>query len=158
MNIVVGVADLKVSDSNQDVIITYSLGSCLGIAMHDAHAGVGGVLHCMLPLSKIDFAKAENNPAMFVDTGMNVFLQTLFNLGAQRCNLVTKVAGGAQILDENKTFNIGERNYTVLRKVLWKNNILISGEEVGGNIPRTLSLDIGTGRTKLKSQGHEREL
>lgn len=158
MNHVVGVADMKVSQSNEDTLITYSLGSCLGIVVHDAEAGVGGLLHCMLPISKIDPTKADRNPAMFVDTGLMHMLQTLFNMGAQRKRITVKVAGGAQILDDQKTFNIGERNYTVLRKLLWKNNLMITSEEVGGSVPRTIALDMGTGVTRLRSQGMEREL
>jgi chemotaxis protein CheD len=69
-----------------------------------------------------------------------------------------RVAGGAQILDDGKTFNIGERNYTMLRKVLWKNNLLIAGEEVGGSVPRTIALDMATGETRLRVQGQERML
>ncbi len=158
MNQVVGVADMKVSESREDTLITYSLGSCLGVTLHDHDAGVGGLLHCMLPHSKMDAAKAERNPAMFVDTGILTLLQALFDRGAQRKRLSVRVAGGAQILDEKKTFNIGERNYTMLRKVLWKNSLLIAGEEVGGNVPRTLALDMATGDTRLRVHGQERLL
>lgn len=158
MKIIVGVADMRYSDRQDDVIITYSLGSCIGLTLYDTGIRIGGMVHCMLPLSKIDAAKAEANPFMFIDTGVSAILQTLFDMGAQRRTLLAKVAGGAQIMDDKGMFNIGERNNTVVRKVLWKNNILISGEDVGGTVPRTLSLDIATGRTILKMAGGEREL
>jgi chemotaxis protein CheD len=158
MNQVIGVAEMRVSDSPEETLITYSLGSCLGITMHDPAAGVGGLLHCMLPHSKLDTVKAERNPAMFVDSGVLVLLQALFDRGAQRKRISVRVAGGAQILDDGKTFNIGERNYTMLRKVLWKNNLLIAGEEVGGSVPRTIALDMATGETRLRVQGQERML
>lgn len=155
MNLVVGVADLKISTDRADTIITYSLGSCLGVVLFDDVAGVGGMLHCMLPLSKIDANKASANPFMFVDSGMTTFLQQLFNLGAQRKSITAKVAGGSHILDTQGTFNIGERNYTVLRKILWKNDILIAAEDVGGSVPRTMSLNMNNGQTRLKVQGKE---
>lgn len=158
MKIIVGVADMRLSSDPEDVIITYSLGSCIGLTLYDTEKRIGGLVHCMLPLSKIDAAKAEANPFMFIDSGVTSFLQSLFDMGAQRKTLVAKVAGGAQIMDDKGVFNIGERNNTVVRKMLWKNNILISGEEVGGSIPRTLSLDLATGRTILKAAGTEREL
>jgi chemotaxis protein CheD len=158
MNRIIGVGDFMVSNSPEDTLITYSLGSCLGITLHDADAGVGGLLHCMLPLSKIDLDKAQGNPSMFVDTGMSKILQVLFDMGAQRKRITVKVAGGAQILDDQKTFNIGERNYAVFRKVLWKNNLMIAGEDVGGSIPRTMALNMETGETRLRSQGMEREI
>ena len=158
MKIIVGVADMRYSSVPEDVIITYSLGSCIGMTLYDTEKRIGGMVHCMLPLSKIDAAKAAANPFMFIDSGVTAFLQVLFDMGAQRKTLVAKVAGGAQIMDDKGVFNIGERNNTVVRKMLWKNNILISGEDTGGSIPRTISLDLATGKTTLKAAGEEREL
>lgn len=158
MKIIVGVADMRFSSHPDDLVITYSLGSCIGLTLFDTEKRIGGLVHCMLPLSKIDAAKASANPFMFIDSGVTTFLQALFDLGAQRKTLVAKVAGGAQIMDEKGMFNIGERNNTVVRKMLWKNNILISGEDVGGSAPRTMSLDLATGKTLLKAGGTEREL
>jgi chemotaxis protein CheD len=158
VKIIVGVADMRFSEQPDDVIITYSLGSCIGLTLFDSERRIGGLVHCMLPLSKIDAAKAEANPFMFIDSGVTAFLQQLFDRGAQRKTLVAKVAGGSHIMDDKGIFNIGERNNTVVRKMLWKNNILISGEDVGGSIPRTMSLDLSTGKTTLKAAGTEREL
>jgi chemotaxis protein CheD len=61
-------------------------------------------------------------------------------------------------MDANGVFNIGERNHTVLRKVLWKNDILVAGEDVGGNAPRTMYLHMDSGRTILKVSGEEKEI
>jgi chemotaxis protein CheD len=158
VNHVIGIAEMKVSNRPADVLITYSLGSCIGLALFDPQAGVGGLIHCMLPLSRMDEDKARANPLMFTDTGVLALLQAVFDLGAERRNLVAKVAGGAMLLDEKGLFRIGERNYAVLRKVLWKNNILLAAEEVGGTIPRTLTLYMNSGRTTIKSHGVEREL
>jgi chemotaxis protein CheD len=112
----------------------------------------------MLPVSKIDAEKAKTNPCMFTDTGVPALIQAVLGLGARKGNLIAKVAGAAQLLDEKGTFKIGERNYTVLRKVLWKNNILIAAEDVGGTTARTMYLHMSDGRTTLKSGGVEKEL
>lgn len=158
MSITVGISEMKVSTSEAETLITYSLGSCVGLTLYDACAKVGGLIHSMLPLSKIDPSKAERNPCMFVDTGVPALLQALFDRGAQRKNLIAKVAGASHIMDDQGIFNIGERNYTVLRKLLWKNNILVAGEDVGGSIPRTMYLQMHTGKTVLKMAGREVEL
>ena len=158
MNHVVGISEMKVTDRREDVIVTYSLGSCVGLTLWDDVAGVGGMIHVMLPLSKIDRTKAETNPCMFVDTGLPALLQAVFDLGAKRQRLVAKVAGCASLLDDKKLFKIGERNYTVLRKILWKNNILIAAEDIGGTISRTLYLYMADGRTTIKTGGKETEL
>jgi chemotaxis protein CheD len=130
----------------------------VGLALFDPAAGIGGLIHSMLPTSKLDPAKAASNPFMFVDTGVPALLQAMFDLGARKGSLVAKVAGGSAILDEKGVFNIGERNCTVLRKLLWKNDVLISGEDTGGSVPRTMSLRMATGKTVLKIAGREVEL
>lgn len=95
---------------------------------------------------------------MFTDTGVSMLLQAVFNLGATRANLIVKVAGAASLLDENGLFKIGERNYTILRKVLWKNNLLIASEAVSGTASRTLVLYMKDGRTTIRSAGREVDL
>src|SRR5690349_3912934 len=126
MRIVVSVSELAFSGSPEDMLVTYSLGSCIGLTLYDPVAGVGGLLHAMMPVSTLDPIRGERQPAMFVDTGVASLLQSLFEMGAQRRSLVATVAGGACAMDGNHTFRIGERNFTVLRRMLWKNDILIA--------------------------------
>ena len=158
MNHVIGISDMKVSHRDEDTLVTYSLGSCVGLSLYDPKACVGGLIHCMLPLSKIDPTKAKNNPHMFTDTGIPALLQAVFDLGAERKRLVAKVAGAARLLDTKGLFKIGERNHTVLRKILWKNNVLIDAEDTGGTKARTMTLYMETGMTTIKSGGVEVEL
>jgi chemotaxis protein CheD len=156
--VIVDIADMAVSDNAADVLVTYSLGSCLGITVYDPVARVGGMIHCMLPLSTVDAEKAKTKPCMFVDTGMTVLLQTLFNKGVTKANAVVKVAGGASMLDRQGLFRIGERNMTVFRKFMWKNGMLIKAVDVGGEITRTVRLELDGGRFLIKSNGQEVEL
>ena len=152
MKYVVGVADMKISASSGDVIVTHALGSCLGIAIYDPKAKVGGMLHVMLPQSKIDPQKAAENPYMFIDTGIPKLFTDCYAKGADRKRLIIKVAGGASFRDvDTDIFAIGKRNYIMLRKLLWKNGFMISSEDIGGTISRTMFLDISTGRTWLRS-------
>jgi chemotaxis protein CheD len=153
-----GISEAYATANPAETIVTYSLGSCVGLAVYDPAAKVGGMVHCLLPLSTMDANKARQQPAMFTDTGVSHLLQLVFNLGAERRRLVAKVAGASCMMDEKGTFRIGERNYTILRKVLWKNNILLASEDVGGTIPRTLYLEIESGRTFVRTQGAEKDL
>lgn len=157
-NLIVGISDIKMSTSPEDVIVTYALGSCVGVAIYDPGARVGGMIHCMLPLSKMDLAKAQANPCMFVDTGIPALFEASYRLGARKDRIIVKVAGGSSILDENGIFKIGERNYTIVRKIFWKNNVLISGEDVGGALSRTMYLEMETGRVSIRSSGQIRDL
>lgn len=158
MQLTVGISDYKVSSDPDDVIVTYSLGSCVGLALYDPVARVGGMVHCMLPLSSIDPEKASAKPCMFTDVGVPFLLGRVIERGAQKARIVAKVAGAASLLDEKGVFKIGERNNVVLRKVLWKNNMLIAASDIGGTAARTLYLHIATGRTVVKSRGIEYDL
>ena len=112
--IVVGVAEMLVCNDANAELVTYSLGSCLGITLYDPVLRVGGLLHVMLPNSKLNPAKAARTPNMFVDTGVPRLFHALYDLGADRANLVMKAFGGAQFLDTAGIFNIGERNRNAL--------------------------------------------
>jgi len=156
--IVVGIADYQTSNRADDVIITYSLGSCIGLSIYDPIAKLGGMIHYMLPLAKISPEKAVAKPAMFADTGIPALLNRLFAMGASKSCLIIKAAGGSQLMDQNKIFNIGERNFLVLRKILWKNNLLIKNSDVGGMLSRTVRFEIDTGRVTVKTSLGETEL
>jgi chemotaxis protein CheD len=152
---VVDIADLAVSRDPGAVLVTYSLGSCIGVALWDPVAKVGGLLHYMLPDSHISPEKARSNPAMFCDTGVPKLVGAACELGAVEQRVMVRVAGGAQLFNDDATFNIGRRNYLALRQILSKNGIVISAEDVGGTVSRTLKLDVGTGGLTIKSGQQE---
>ncbi|MEW6595584.1 MAG: chemotaxis protein CheD [Thermodesulfobacteriota bacterium] len=153
MKVVVGISDMKVSNQADDVLITYSLGSCIGVVIWDPVAKVGGLLHYMLPDSSLDKEKAQAKPFMFADSGIPLLFKETYKFGAVKSRMIVKVVGGSQIMDNAGIFNIGKRNHAVLRKIFWKNNIMIAKEDVGGTGNRTVSLEIGTGITRLKVSG-----
>ena len=158
MKLTVGISDMKTSRNPDDIIVTHSLGSCIGLVLYDPEVRIGGMIHCMLPLSKLDPGRAQAMPQMFTDTGVPLLITALLEMGAEKRRLIAKVAGAAKLLGSSSTFNIGERNQVVLRKILWKNKILIAGEETGGTKARTLFLHMNTGTTLLRSGGTEYEL
>lgn len=155
---IVGVADMAISNSPDEVLITYSLGSCIAVVIFDPVARVGGMLHFMLPESSIDPEKAKNNPHMFADTGIAQMFKQSYLYGAKKGNIIVKAFGGAQILDQNGLFNIGKRNYMAMRKIFWRNNVSIASEHVGGVVNRTVRLEMATGRVVLKIGGGEGEI
>lgn len=157
MKIVVGVAEMKMSTSTEDVIVTHGLGSCLGVTAYDPASRVGGMLHVMMPASTSNPDKARVNPFMFVDTGLPTFLERLGAAGAMRNRLRLKVVGGASV-NGNDHFAIGRKNYLTLKKVLWKAGVLIDSEDVGGSTARTLYLSLDNGRVWMTKAGKEWEL
>jgi chemotaxis protein CheD len=157
MRHVVVVADMKVGQSG-DVLVTHALGSCLGLVVYDPKVQVGGLLHAMLPLSKINPEKATTNPYMFVDTGVPALFKEIYRLGGDKGRLVVKAAGCGQPLGKNEIFKIGERNFTVLKKLLWKNSVLLAASDVGGASGRTVHFDVTTGQCQISSGGEVKPL
>ena len=159
MKIIVGMADMQVSKEPGAMLISFALGSCVGVVLYDPLVRVGGLLHFMLPDSQIDPQKSQNNPWMFADTGIPLFFREAYKLGAEKKRIRVKVVGGSQVLDDSSYFNIGKRNYMALRKIFWTNNVLIHAEDIGGSVNRTIRLEIGSGRVWVKTSGDgEREL
>ena len=157
MKYVVAVGDMKVG-RDSDTIVTHALGSCLGLMVYDPAARIGGLLHAMLPLSKINPQKAASNPFMFVDIGVPALFKSLYEMGGQKRRMIVKAAGCGNPLGKNEMFKIGERNYTVLKKLLWKNNLLLETEDIGGTASRTVHFNIATGQMIISSNGQKREL
>ena len=149
--IVIGISDLKVSNNINDVLVTYALGSCVGVTAYDPVVKVGGLLHFMLPESSLDMRKAVENPAMFADTGIPLLFKTCYELGAKKRRMIVKVAGGASILDDANFFRIGQKNVTAMKKLFWKNNVFIDGEDTGNNCNRTFSIHISTGKVFVRT-------
>ncbi len=158
MDLVIDIADARVSNDNGATLVAYSLGSCIAVMLWDPAVRVGGLLHYMLPDSALSAEQAKAHPDMFADTGIPRLFRAAYELGATRENLIVKVAGGAQLLDDKGTFNIGKRNYVVLRKLFWRNGVLIDAENVGGSISRTVRLEVATGRVTIRSRSQEVEL
>jgi chemotaxis protein CheD len=143
---VVGISDCKISWDTTDLLITYALGSCIAVALYDPVAKVGGMLHYMLPDSALDAAKAQQNPFMFADTGIPRLMAAVKSKGGMPARMLVRLAGGAQVLDSQGTFQIGKRNYLAAKRILWKAGVLIAAEAVGGEVSRTTRLEIATGR------------
>jgi chemotaxis protein CheD len=154
--VVVGVGDCRFSNDPESVLVTYALGSCIALTVHDASAKVGGMLHFMLPESVPHGEKAQQRPFMFADTGIPLLFRGAYELGAQKRRLVVTAAGGAQMMDEQGVFSIGKRNYLAMRKLLWKAGVLVSAESVGGLTSRTVRLEVSSGRVLIRD-GAERE-
>lgn len=153
--ITVGMGDLAVARGNDDVLVTYALGSCIAVLVHDPVLQIAGMIHFMLPESKVAPDKAAGRPGMFADVGVPRLFHMLYDQGSKKPNLVVKVTGGSKLYDDNGTFDIGRRNHVMIRKLLWKAGVAVTAEDVGGSIPRTARLWVATGRATINSGAGE---
>jgi chemotaxis protein CheD len=147
----VGMADYKVGRA-PDTLISYGLGSCIGISLYDPQAKVGGLLHIMLPDSTQ--ARPTDNPAKFADTGLPLMLGDVLQLGASRSRLVAKIAGGSQMFafaNATDIMRVGARNAEAAKKVLRSLNIRLIAEDTGGTYGRTVQINLETGIYTVKT-------
>lgn len=150
MEFVVGIGEAKVAKVG--VLKTVGLGSCVAIAIYEKKLKVAGLAHAMLP--KSNGLKA----AKFVDSAVEILLNSLFSMGCDKKNMVAKIAGGAQIFRHLTLENlqIGERNVEAVRSELKSRGIKIVSEDVGGNLGRTVYLYTSDGRMLVRySNGEE---
>lgn len=147
----VGMADYKVGRYPAS-LISYGLGSCVGIALYDPVTKIGGLAHIMLPDSKQ--ARSTENPAKFADTALPKMLDDLQKLGAIKTRLTAKIAGGAQMFSFTNTTDImrvGERNAEAVRIILKKLDLRLLADDTGGNYGRTVELKLDTGVFRVKT-------
>jgi chemotaxis protein CheD len=149
--VVVGVGDMSVSNNATITLSTYGLGSCVAIVAYDPIMKIGGLLHVMLPESKLSPAKAAKQPAMFIDTGLPLLLTALRGLRADFARTKVFLAGGATIMCTNDLFKIGERNVAAAQYLLSRYGLQVRHSSLGGTINRTVHLNIGTGEITLKT-------
>ncbi len=156
--VTVDISDLVINNDPRCVLATYALGSCVAVMVHDGGNKVGGMIHFMLPHSKTAPDKARLRPGMFADTGVPLLFHRMYQFGCRKEDLRVVIAGGGCLQRDRELFNIGRRNITALRKLLWKNAVIVAGEDLGGSKSRTTQLDVNDGTVVVRSDGKERIL
>ncbi len=146
---VIGIGDCCVSSDNSDELVTYALGSCIGISVYDPVARVGGLLHFLLPNSILDKKKAEANPFLFADSGIPLLFHQAYSHGAKKERLITRVAGGSQMSVSGGIWNVGEKNTAATRQILLRAGVRVQSEAVGGKAARTVRLLVDTGEMSI---------
>lgn len=150
----VGIADMKMAQGD-GVLVTYALGSCIGLCFHDPRLKLGALLHIMLP---INMETGRTHPLKYADTGIRETLRQLEAKGASRSRLTVKIAGGAKMFEiagGSGLGNIGQRNIESVTTILKRENIRLLGQEVGGKVARTLFFDVSSGQGCVRSYGQK---
>lgn len=154
-NLVVGIGAMLASNDAGATLVTYSLGSCVGVSIYDPVAKVGGMLHALLPDSSVSADRAASRPYTFVDLGLPAMFLAVYALGAVKLRLIVKMAGGAGFLDHKKIFNIGMRNIEAVMAMLAGNGVKLEAHATGGRESRTMRLDLNTGEITLDIPGRQ---
>ncbi len=147
----IGIADMKMA-KDSGTLITYALGSCIGICLYDPLIKLGAMIHIMLPLN---MEAGRQNTMKYADTGIRETLKQMEAKGASRTRIVAKIAGGAKMFEVNggSFGNIGQRNIESVHLNLKKEGIRLLKEDVGGSVARTLLFDVSNGMGSVRSYG-----
>jgi chemotaxis protein CheD len=154
----VGISSIVISDDPRAVLVSYSLGSCIAVIVHDPVHAIGGMLQFMLPNASASPAKSKERPAMFGDSGIPLLFERLEQKGCKQEQLIVKVAGGGSLCRSPGAFDLGTRNQEIVREVMKQQGVLIVAEDLGGTKSRTVHLAIDTGRVTVSARGMETEL
>ena len=154
--IVVGIGEFAVSNDRESTILTHALGSCVAVCLWDPQARVAGLIHVLLPDSRINADRAAVQPAAFADTGIPLLFQTAYAYGVAKKRCQVRLVGGADVtgIGAGQT-SVGKRNILAARALLWKNGVMLQAEAVGGRDPRNVSMDVADGRIQVTSSGRE---
>jgi chemotaxis protein CheD len=154
----VGLGEYAISKNPEDVLVSFGLGSCVGISLYDPIHKVAGMLHAVLPENN----GSDKTSTKFVNSGVPILVELMVKAGASRNHLILRMAGGSNMLTATplgKTFDIGTRNVSAAREIFKQMNMRIQGEDVGGNIGRTVRLYAENGRMTVRKIGEqEKEL
>ena len=149
--ITVGIADMKIARAT-GMLITYALGSCIGICLYDQRIKLAALIHIMLPLN---MEPGRKNTMKYADTALRETLKQMEAQGASRSRITAKIAGGARMFEVSggSLGNIGQRNIDSIHMQLKREGIQLLREDVGGSVARTLLFDPATGLACIRSYG-----
>lgn len=145
----IGIGQLIVAEAPKR-LLTPALGSCVGVALYDAHAMRGGLSHIMLP------SATGNGAAMhggrFADQAIAKLVRMLDEAGSPRRRLRAKIAGGATMFrGEAPISTIGDRNVAEVKRQLTTMHIALEAEDTGESYARTIELELATGELIVRS-------
>ncbi|MBF0350394.1 MAG: chemotaxis protein CheD [SAR324 cluster bacterium] len=152
--VVIGLGDMAVVSGPGKSIKTFALGSCVAVILTAPQQQIAGMVHIVLPDSRIDAAKAKIKPGYYADTAIPLLIQKMRQAGA-RDAMVCKIAGGGKMVQSVETFNIGEKNYLAAEELLRNSGLSLAARDVGGVLSRTVSVSSTSGQILLSCPGYQ---
>jgi chemotaxis protein CheD len=133
----------KVS-ADPSVLFMTLLGSCVAACIRDSVAGVGGMNHFLLPGDQSPASSGEGE--RYGVHLMELLLNGLMKMGAQRDRMEAKLFGGARMM--RGLTDVGRHNAEFAARFLGYEGIKIVGKDVGGERGRRLQYWPTSGRAR----------
>jgi chemotaxis protein CheD len=151
--VTIGISEFKVASAPR-IIVTYGLGSCIGIAIHDPLTQSGALAHTLLPTFPTGMTPPPVKSAKYTDLAVDIMVEELLKIGCAANRLVAKLAGGASMFDPlYQTFrgNIGQRNVETARYALGRHGIAVVAEDTGADYGRSVEFHTATGAMVIRA-------
>ncbi len=142
--------------NTQPRLLQALLGTCVGVAVFDANAGVGGLIHLLLPEPVSSWS--VDQPEKYATTSMPLFLKRLFDQGAARENLQAVIAGGALVgplTSQDMNLDIGGRTAEKAMAALNAEGIDVVRSETGGFFTCCIELDMQHWECRIHPAGFD---
>lgn len=139
----------------QGALLKTLLGSCVAITLWHPVKRVGGMCHFLLP-SRTTRGTAPLD-GRYGDEAVELLLQAIKRSGTTPSEYLAHLYGGADTMPDgvNIKFNVGERNIEMGWSLIDKYGFQMQDVDVGDSVPRTVSLDLPSGRVEVKrGTGH----
>ena len=130
--------------------ISTVLGSCVSTCLWDPLQRVGGMNHFMLPGDGEQAASPVAPSARFGVYAMEVLINEMTRLGADRRRMVAKVFGGGRVLQGFGTLDVGAKNCQFVLEFLSTEAIPVVARDLLDVYARKLHFFPDTGKVQLK--------
>lgn len=134
--------------STDDIVLMTVLGSCISACLWDSRARVGGMNHFMLPEG------GDDGHGRYGSYAMELLINEMLKCGARRESLQAKIFGGAQVMANFTTMNVGERNTSFVVDYLQTERIPLLSRDVLDIYPRKVCFFPATGKAMVKRLAH----
>ena len=133
------------------------LGSCISTCLWDPALRIGGMNHFMLPGDNGTAASPVTKSARFGVYAMELLINDMLKLGAERRRLVAKVFGGGRLLRGFGTLDVGGRNCAFVLEFLKTEGIPVLAQDLLDNYPRKVHFSPENGKVLLKKLDRMRD-
>lgn len=135
--------------TDKNIMLVTVLGSCIAVCLRDPVNHVHGMNHFLLPDAQ-DIPNPNMSPASYGVNAMELLINDMLKMGAERHYLEAKIFGGSNALYNDNIPNTGEKNKAFILNYMALERIPVIAQDIGGNVPRKIYFLPGTGEVKLR--------
>lgn len=149
MVLVVGMGEFIVSNQEDDIIRTFALATCVAVTVYSPIRRAAGMIHVVLPSPLIGMDTAKR-PEYFAVSGVPLLINAMYaKYGCRREDLLIQMFGGANALNQQDIYMVGEKNIHAVENALFNMGLTIKKSDLRGRESRTLEMNVKTGVVKV---------